>query len=760
MIYRFTLTYNGVDTEVCEPRDFANFQSEIKRDFNSHGVVFKYTSETLKLGFADGRDVLEGAFQLEGFDAEVQLAIDRREDEYKPWSNVFTGNARMESRELDDMYFNCDFETSIFQQRVINRLDTKVKLGTTIDLDGNTLTGSLSSNVSSWKTIRLNSIYEANFSDDPDVNISATFPYANPATVQQSETDSFYFGYGAPTVKSLDVININGGSLNVQDGYLGSEGGASGINVTPLWTTSKSGLCTFSGNLIFKVSNEFTKTVATDLDVSYTVQIYAAEGHGGVYRNLFTLDSDTVNYPFSDGTGTWTEDFGIKSISFNETFNVVAGDSIYFVINPRISHTVFGAAAQEPTVTLYATDSGDVNSININLLQDSLDVGVKSWFVHDVFERLCYILTGDSGGFYSDFFGNTENGYLTDGCGALNILTNGAQLRGIDNELNTSLSDLLDWASARYGTGWGFEKQYDGSYRIRVEPMEHFYQDNEIMDLGNPVSIKELDSYKETGFDDLLNNKVEIGYSKFSTEIGINNDYEDFLTKAEYSLPISSLKGSYRKISPYIASNDLIQATFDRRDNFTKSWKYDEDIFIIAAQRNEYGVVPENAENFESTTGLDDVDTAYNIRHAPVYMFLDHALIVNSTLMGKTLDKLIQNVSIKINDNFSAKFAASEDCLLGDIQRLLRSSSGNIEIGDNFAGLRLFDPIQHEFTVAMSNDQFNTLVDAMEGDSPGYLTYRDDDGNVQTGYLLTATWSPVEGVAQIKTVERADNYVL
>ena len=78
MLFRFKLTYSGADTTVIEPQGWDAFQSELKRDFKSHGVVFKYTSGTLKLGFADGRTLLEDAFRNDGYDAVVTLTVDQR----------------------------------------------------------------------------------------------------------------------------------------------------------------------------------------------------------------------------------------------------------------------------------------------------------------------------------------------------------------------------------------------------------------------------------------------------------------------------------------------------------------------------------------------------------------------------------------------------------------------------------------------------------------------------------------------------------
>ena len=175
MLFRFKLTYSGDETTVIEPRGWSDFKSEIKRDFNAHGVIFKYTSGTLKLGFADGRTVLETAFRNDGYDAIVTLTVDQRAATTDAWVNAFTGNAVMKNRELDEDYFNVDFETSTFQQRVINRLDTKVKLAATIDLDGNALSGAINSNSDNWTNIRLRNKYTADFREGAVASFLTTY---------------------------------------------------------------------------------------------------------------------------------------------------------------------------------------------------------------------------------------------------------------------------------------------------------------------------------------------------------------------------------------------------------------------------------------------------------------------------------------------------------------------------------------------------------------------------------------------------------
>ena len=57
--------------------------------------------------------------------------------------------------------------------------------------------------------------------------------------------------------------------------------------------------------------------------------------------------------------------------------------------------------------------------------------------------------------------------------------------------------------------------------------------------------------------------------------------------------------------------------------------------------------------------------------------------------------------------------------------------------------------------------QLTTIINAMENNGSnnlGYLTYRDNEGNTQQGYLLSVTWNPNDEIANITTLEKADNY--
>jgi hypothetical protein len=749
MTYRFTLTYNSVDTEVEEPNGWDSFKSEIKRDFKSHGVVFKYTSGTLKLGFADGRDVLESAFQLEGFDASVQLAIDQRATEFDSWTNVFTGCAIMKNRELTELYFSVDFESSTFQQQTVNRLKTKLRLDTTEDLDGATLSGSLTSYTNTWHTMRVNKLSKRN--------------YRSQETSGQLETQSDTMVGGGGNLTQTAIWNFqeelikewethNTVTEDFRDNAIGNNSGDEN------YTSLINGELSFSGNIKVRYSGT-TSSNAVGTHSTTVTWIVRHENSSGTEIEEITVSTYQA---VEVSTSSMLYDSGIVDTTFSSvslTNDVSVNDRV-FLYTKVLSIFPGGATSTQSNASI---DLYHVTQTTWQVLKATENREVKAFKIFDVIEWMLYIITGVNSRLRSDFLATTENGASEDGCGSLVLLTNGAQLRGIDNAMEVSLFDILESLSSIYGIGYGFENLGSSTYALRVELMEYFYGDGEILDLGSPVSVDEIDSYKESSFDDLAFNKVQIGFSKFSTDEDESNNIEDFLTKSEYSLPIKTVEGSYSKISPLISSGRLIQATFESFD-LTKRWKYDDSVFIVSAVRALGSFVPEKDQGFDIVNGLDDRSTAYNLRFAPVFMMLNHALIVNSVLMGKSFSEVIKNVSAEVSKTFEVDYIDYYDCRLGAIQNILRTSIGDISIENNYAGLRIFDPIQHEITVAMTATQLNLIIDAMENNSSdstkdlGYLTYKDSDGNTQTGYPMNIMWNPNDGIANVTTLERADNY--
>ena len=350
MIYRFTLTYNAVDTSVIEPKGWKDFESEIKRDFKSHGVVYEFTSGTLKLGFADGRDVLENAFQTEGNEALVYFLAESKTHEYGTWETEFYGSAVMKNRELNGQYFEVDFEGSSIKQLITNRLKTKVNLGTTLDLDGGTLSGSLTSYTNDWDTIRLYNDYQAKLAVDTSSTIT---PIASAEGTSENDATSIkllysYWGYpyeifnNFKDIKRSDLDMVNT-SLSFDDD-----------TITPIAVLLYGGDVTISGTLFFKVDYTLLSggsPSSIDLFANLWVVRYRPSDMSSDVRNVYTHSysaplSSPLNYTL-EGSFSLPE-----AASYDEIFtDCLPSDEFYVTL--LTSSTEIGGTGNVLTTTVY-----------------------------------------------------------------------------------------------------------------------------------------------------------------------------------------------------------------------------------------------------------------------------------------------------------------------------------------------------------------------------------------------------------------------
>jgi hypothetical protein len=154
----------------------------------------------------------------------------------------------------------------------------------------------------------------------------------------------------------------------------------------------------------------------------------------------------------------------------------------------------------------------------------------------------------------SDFF----NG----GCGSKLFLTNGFWVRGGDTiagieseklEIKQSPKKLVDMFVDLFNMGWGIEYGgYNGEETIRLEPAEHFYQDNLLMEFDGESIV----DYEKAVDPSKYYNELEFGFSRYSKdrETDKGNTIDDFHTKHTYQTPIKTNKNKLSVITDLILS--------------------------------------------------------------------------------------------------------------------------------------------------------------------------------------------------------------
>ncbi|HRG90705.1 MAG TPA: hypothetical protein PLW44_16900, partial [Chitinophagales bacterium] len=207
----------------------------------------------------------------------------------------------------------------------------------------------------------------------------------------------------------------------------------------------------------------------------------------------------------------------------------------------------------------------------------------------------------------SDYFGRIDSQPYTsdaDGCGALECLTSGLIIRSretnkvrIGSEFVTpnfqlSFKDAFDSLKAIHNIGMGIETNTaDGGEWIRIEPVNHFFNDTVLMSCTAVNEIKSaLD--QENVFSRAL-----VGYNKWGTEIG--QGLNDVFTKREYRTEQKATNSLYQMLSNFIASDYAIEVTRQQFGSNTKDWRYDNDTFIVCLTNviNTHAVFQVNPSN-------------------------------------------------------------------------------------------------------------------------------------------------------------------
>lgn len=226
------------------------------------------------------------------------------------------------------------------------------------------------------------------------------------------------------------------------------------------------------------------------------------------------------------------------------------------------------------------------NNITISGNSSTPPTYVKAVMVHEAGERLIRSITGNGDRLLSDFLGRTDIGYPVDGCGSYGSITNGFQLRQFsvtDKGIELSFKTYIESLSAIYCLGLAYENDEAGNDIVRLERIEHFYRDHEVLFIENAAD------YQEESAQELVFNNIEIGYEKFPEED--EKGLDEFNTRHEYITPIKRHDNKFPKLSKLIASGYAIEYT--RRELYTKdgenkkSTKYDDDCFILALHKGE-----------------------------------------------------------------------------------------------------------------------------------------------------------------------------
>jgi hypothetical protein len=223
--------------------------------------------------------------------------------------------------------------------------------------------------------------------------------------------------------------------------------------------------------------------------------------------------------------------------------------------------------------------------------------------VYNALQRAVYLLTGNPDGLVSDTFSNPDgcywNNFITTGLYIRNATTIQQAVNGCVNveedniyAIKTSFQKLFDGLNRIFCLGWQFEQDTYGTWKLRVEKADYFFNTNTVVQ-----SFPKVRQIIQNAMSDKLVNNIRLGYSdKFKniaisalTEINADRNYF-IANKARADNSSVSLD----LLSDIIGSGYAIEfyrrLQFLRDDSGSSDRPNDYDLFIIWINRYEVTV--------------------------------------------------------------------------------------------------------------------------------------------------------------------------
>lgn len=703
----------------------ASFETKEHPDFRDLSI--DYTSG-LKFYGSDGKndggmDRLLRIEREQGIDAEALFIIEMSTDGVNynlEHSGMFDFESLEEIRE-EEKYVKINTKQTNIQTKTLKRKEHKVNLNDRISIDGAAISN-YAPNVLTIQGRTLEKTFEANYSNDvPDFNTSNG----------QFEGDFGTYNIGFQNIIINEVQATSFTSMSNNDPI-------------PMLVAPDDG--------DYQVDLSYT----ADLHIfSFKTVVFGGNEHPTPSRFIYE-----TWYKINDGprqsmktvivpeTGVVFDFHFGYSFSMSQNFNLRKDDELF----------IFGSTFVD------VGGSGQVyHQVNIKAGQALItglttfrETQAKSYTIHDAFAIICESITGKNNIFYSEFLGNLTTqfqSYLANGVFSYLALTNGKNLRGIDENFSASLMDLYSSLNAIVPLCLTFEK-IDGVERIRIEHVRYAYN----FEVHKQYRVKYLNRSVDKN---LIYNKIISRYQKWEAE-NVNGRNEPNSSR-EYATQLKKVGREYKIESKVIAASQVIETTRRKFDEKTTDYKFDNDLFFLCLKRTLNGGSPsemgqlEKDENYFSVLNYVKPETAMNLRLSPTMNVLRHSAMFSAGLRvyGGSVLKLteakgLENLTTGDNITFPGNFNGQ---LLDEAENIVWNYANIDDVEPIFTGNI------YECKIPLSFEEYIELKDIENRDLNGNLTkfksiqLSEDGIKWVTCRIRLKGYNPYQPLAEIEAYE-------
>lgn len=706
MEYRFYID----DIEIDEPVGWNDFELSLKRDDTFHGMQFEASTGTLQF-YGVAADYLQEQRKLLGlkatpvFKAQVICDTDPVEEiigvlnmgKYKKDCAINC----LVSLPLEEQSCAIQFKSK-FDQKVniddavafdrVTPLPTYAQLGQEMDLPPKSILKATDGSVGT--------VYDV-------IDISLTGGI-NATVINVRPTYDVERNNSIDTGQLVPVSNWDSPSDTLQ------------LPMSPQLLYEDDPRC-FDGNFPYDIVLEGGATIMDGPNpLTVTAKLVKWDGNGDIFTDGQIVEQQLVGTPFNvQFTGTVTLTQGIGLYAYIEYFYGSGAGDIR-IITTFTSNTKF---------TLQAT-------------QLCPPTPVEYYMLHEVLSRIAESITNGCLRAYSEYYGRIDSqpfAFPEDGCGSLRFLTSGLKIRRApEDTFFASAKDVLDGLRAIDNIGFGIEQdpQSADGFVLRIETLDYFYQDTELLRLDFAPSVS-----NETQ-EQLAYSRILVGYKKW--EVENVNGLDEFNSNREYRTSLDTINNTLDATSALVAGGYAIEIT--RQQSFAETGaadtRYDNDTFIICVQRNAYDFIVEQG-NIDSPQNIFDPATVLNFRLSPVRNLMRwyRSIAPSYAIISDTESKLFFSAgtgNITASGMLSDAFCRLEAMAIAENQDLFVT---------NFANPSDYLPLWNAEYKTVRYPLSVADYKKIKANPYGYISVQCGTGEYEAGYIQELTYQPAKGIA-------------
>jgi hypothetical protein len=547
--------------QVAEPIGWDAIEFTAKR-LPSYGIDSPFSTELTFIGKA--ANLIKAEYDVHYINAEISILI-QSDVKVNGSSYAFNGFLNLSIYSEKNVCDTNGWEITVgiiednFRERFLARQNVEIDLLAAKDLDENVIP---------------NLILDTITTHSQELFLQAD--------ARQYDSKSLSFGTPFEPVfptfwRTSDFKGVFGNTFDIRANYIGP------TNVIFVNNGDHTREMLFSGHAVATIKN---KHPSNSYRAFVTLNQYNdSGGTTGIFTTIFAT-------PFIAPGSTYSLDHTFTQIAVSVQQGYRVGYFIALDFNPVGGWDVTFAN----TNTLRIEEFSTVNA--------SLTKGIK---IFKALQRAVYQLTGDPDGLLSDtFFEDT-------GCYWNNLITTGLFIRaatppeGTNFSFKTSFQKLFEGLNRIFCLGWQFEQDAYGTWKLRVEKADYFFNTNQVVH-----SFLKVGQIMQSAMSDKLVNNIQIGYSdKFKniaisalTEINADRNY--FIANKARA---DNSSVSLNLLSDIIASGYAIEfyrrLQFLRNDSGSSDRPNDYDLFIIWINRYEVTVseVADSGYDLRGETG-------------------------------------------------------------------------------------------------------------------------------------------------------------